>query len=93
MVNNAEYFIRGKHIIDYKDLPHSFRNETNARITGIPDATQKRYDTWQEAHDAYADAYKQGIIRATPIADGPFDPYADGYEAELASALSRLEVV
>lgn len=75
-----------------KPLPHSFRNETNARINGIPGATQQRYNTWKEAYNAYADAYKQGIVSATPILDGPFDPFAEGDEPELASAFTRLVV-
>ena len=39
-------------------------------------------------------AYNQGAVRATPIAYGPFDPYAedDDSEAELVSALTDLVV-
>jgi hypothetical protein len=40
-------------------------------------------------------AYEQGLVRATPIVNGPFDPYAgddDPEAAELASAFTRLIV-
>ena len=73
-------------------MPYSSRNETNARVAGISGATQKRYDTWQEAYEAYVKAYERGAVRATPIVDGPFDPYAEGKEADLASAFTRLVV-
>jgi hypothetical protein len=59
---------------------------------GIAGATHQRYNTWQEAYKAYVSAYEQGAVRATPIVNGPFDPYAWGDEAELASAFSRLVV-
>ena len=63
---------------------------TNARVAGIRGATQQWYDTWKEAYEAYVSAYEEGTVRATPIANGPFDPCAWGDEAELASALADL---
>jgi hypothetical protein len=71
-------------------LTHSSRNATNAHVNGISGATQKRYNTWQEAYDAYVIAYEEGTVRATPIVNGPFDPFAGGDEAELAAAFHRL---
>ena len=73
-------------------MTHSSRNATNARVNGISGATQKRYNTWQEAYDVYVIAYKEGTVRATPIVNGPFDPFAGGdeAEAELAAAFTRL---
>ena len=80
-------------VADTEELPGSSRNDTNARTTGIADATQQRYHTWQEAYDAYVNAYERGTVRATPIVNGPFDPYAgDDDEAELASAFTRMIV-
>ena len=74
-------------------MPGSSRNDTNARTTGIADVTQQWYDTWQEAYDTYVNAYGQGTVCATPIVNGPFDPYAgDDDEAELASAFTRMIV-
>ena len=39
-------------------------------------------------------AYNRGAVHATPIVNGPFDPYAgaDASEAELASAFTHLAV-
>jgi hypothetical protein len=76
----------------HKYLLHSFRNDTNVRVAGIPGATQQRYNTWPEAHEAYVNAYEGGTVRATPIVNGPFDPYAEGDDADLASAFTRLVV-
>jgi hypothetical protein len=59
---------------------------------GISGATQQRYDTWQEAYEAYVSAYVWGTVCATPIVNGPFDLYAWGDEAELASAFTHLIV-
>jgi hypothetical protein len=71
-------------------LSHSSRNATNARVNGISRATQKRYNTWQEAYGAYMIAYKEGTVCATPIVNSPFDPFAGGDEAELAAAFTHL---
>ena len=59
---------------------------------GIAGATQQRYNTWQEAYEAYVSAYEQGTVCTTPIVNGLYDLYAWGDEAELASAFTRLIV-
>ena len=43
----------------------------------------------------YVNAYEQGLVHATPIVNGPFDPYAgddDPEAAELTSAFTCLIV-
>lgn len=58
---------------------------------GISDTTQQWYNTWQEACDAYVNTYEQGIVHATPIVNGPFDPCV-GEDAELVLAFAHITV-
>lgn len=57
---------------------------------GIPGATQKQYNMWQEAYEVYVNPYKQGTVCATPIVDGPFDLHARDSEAELTSTFHHM---
>jgi|SRR5882757_8898128 len=68
-----------------------FRADVSARTSGISGSCQQKFKTWKEAHDVYARCYQNGTVRATPLVNGPFDPYraGDGEEDDLVDALSR----
>lgn len=66
------------------------RAEVHARTTGISSSCHQKFKSWRDAYEVYWQCYRDGLVTATPVVNGPFDPYRELYD--LTEAFGRVTV-